>query len=357
MIMDMSKKKQKQTAGDNASQNQFENLNNCNITINDKEFVRAIATEVCSKEILNVYRMFTQDAIERSNKRDKLFAETFIPRIENIESAINSLKDPAFQFMIQDARETAVKTDRKEDWELLSDLLIYHIEKGQSKFIDAGIRRAIRIVNEIDLDALSALTVACALKYYSPKSSKFKEGLSVLNNLFGVLLYSKLPTGNEWLDHLDLLGAVRALPTIRLNKSREYLCSKYSEFVCVGIKKGTEECNEVIEILKANNIPCSVLIDNECLDGYMRLNIDNDTELSQEEKEIFLQIKNYYTKDNAAMQLACDNFIRMWDSLENLEKVRAWWDTIPHGFDISCLGRVLAQTNLKRIDSSLPDLI
>ena len=353
----MSKKKQTQTAGDNASQNQFENLNNCNITINDKEFVRAIATEVCSKEILNVYRMFTQDAIERSNKRDKLFAETFIPRIENIESAINSLKDPAFQFMIQDARETAVKTDRKEDWELLSDLLIYHIEKGQSKFIDAGIRRAIRIVNEIDLDALSALTVACALKYYSPKSSKFKEGLSVLNNLFDVLLYSKLPTGNEWLDHLDLLGAVRVLPMIRLNKSREYLCSKHSEFVCVGVKKGTEEFDKIIEILKMNNIPCSVLVDNECLDGYMRFNIENNNELNQEGKEVLLHAKSYYTNDSAAMQLACDNFIQMWDSFENLKSVRAWWDAIPHGFDISCLGRVLAQTNLKRIDPSLPNLI
>ena len=357
MIMDMSKKKQIQTAGDNSVQAQFGNMENCNITINDQNLIRAIATEVCSKEMLNLYRTCTQDALEMANKRDKMFAETFIPRIENIESAINSLKDPDFQFMIQEARETASKTDRKEDWELLSDLLIYHIEKGQSRFIDAGIKRAIRIVNEIDLDALSALTVACALKYYSLRSSKFKEGLIVLNNLFGVLLYSKLPTGNEWLDHLDLLGAVRVLPTIRLNKSREYLCSKCSEFVCVGVKKGTEEFDKIIEFLKMNNIPFSVLVDNECLDGYMRLNIDNNTELSQEEKEVLLQAQSYYTNDNAAMQLACDNFIQMWDSFENLKSVRAWWDAIPNGFDISCLGRVLAQTNLKRIDQSLPDLI
>lgn len=353
----MSKKKQTQTAGDNASQNQFENLSNCNILINDKEYVRAIATEVFAKEMLNLYRACTKDAMELARERDKMFAETFIPRIEKIESTINSLKDPDFQFMIQDARETASKTDRKEDWELLSDLLTYHIEKGQSKLIDAGIKRAIKIVNELDLEALCALTVFCALKFYSPKSSKFKEGLSVLNNLFGVLSYSKLPIGSEWLDHLDLLGAVRVLPTIRLNKSRDYLCSNYSEFVCVGIKKGTEEFNKVIEILEAYNIPCSVLVDNECLDGYMRLNMDNNTELSQEGKEVLLQVKNYYTNDNAAMQLACDNFIQIWDSFENLKKVRVWWDTIPYAFDISCLGRVLAQTNLKRIDPSLPDLI
>ena len=112
-----------------------------------------------------------------------------------------------------------------------------------------------------------------------------------------------------------------------------------------------------LEFLKMNNIPFSVLVDNECLNGYMRLNIDNNTELSQEEKEVLLQAQSYYTNDNAAMQLACDNFIQMWDSFENLKSVRAWWDAIPNGFDISCLGRVLAQTNLKRIDQSLPDFI
>lgn len=357
MIMDMSKKKQTQTAGDNAVQYQIENLNNCNISINDKECIRAIATEVCSKEMLDLYRKCTQDAMELARERDKMFAETFIPRIENIESAINSLKDPDFQFMIQDARETASKTDRKDDWELLSDLLIYHIEKGQNKFIDAGVKRAIKIVNELDLEALCALTVFCAFRYYAPSSGNIKEGLSVLNNLFGKLISITLPTGDVWLDHLDLLEAIRVSPAISFSKSKDFLCSRYSKFVCIGLKKGTNELKKVIDILKANNIPSSVLVDNECLDGYLRLDIANENELNIEEREALLQVKNYYSKDNVSMHLACDNFMKMWDSYKYLKIVREWWDTLPYAFSVSHLGRVLAQTNLKRIDPTLPNLI
>lgn len=357
MIMDMSKKKQTQTAGNNASQNQFENLNNCNITINDKEFIRAIATEVFAKEMLNLYRACTQDAMKLAKERDKMFAETFIPRLEKIESILDSLKDPDFQFMIQDARETASKTDRKEDWELLSDLLIYHIEKGQSKFIDSGIKRAIKIVNELDLEALCALTVFCAFRYYTPASGNIKDGLSVLNNLFGKLISITLPTGDMWLDHLDLLGAIRVSPAIRFSKSKDFLCSIYTKFVCIGVKKGSDELEKVIEILKTNNIPCSVLVNNECLDGYLRLDIANENELKIEEREALLQVRNYYSKDNVSMHLACDNFIKMWDSYKYLKIVREWWDTLPYAFSVSHLGRVLAQTNLKRIDPTLPDLI
>lgn len=354
--MDISKKEQTQTAGDNAMQNQFGNLNNCNVTINDKELIRAIATEVCSKEMLNVYRTCTQDAIELANKRDNMFAQTFIPRIEQIESAIKALKEPSFQFMIQDARETAAKTDRHDDLCLLSELLLCHVLKGDDKKIDAGISHAIKIVDEIDNDALCALTIVCALLFYFPNSGIIKDGLKILNDLFEKLLYLPLPKGMAWLDHLDMLGALR-ISSLKFKDSKKYFSSKYGEYVCIGLKKESQEYNQACTLLNDNKISQSVLVDNECLNGYVRLKIDDINDILPQYQDCIKKIWEMYAKDNTLINEVQNNFINLWDSYDSLKVVRNWWDAIPKGFEISYMGRVLAQTNAKRIDSSLPDLI
>ena len=64
-----------------------------------------------------------------------------------------------------------------------------------------------------------------------------------------------------------------------------------------------------------------------------------------------------YTKDNTLINEVQNNFINLWDSYDNLKVIRNWLDTIPKGFEISYVGRVLAQTNAKRIAPTLPDLI
>lgn len=362
MIMDISKKEQTQTAGDNSVQNQVENQYNYSSTqIN--QYYGVTPTEVVSMATTVYNQMYALSVknyakIASTTVEEKVHAlrcELF-PRLERIEGALEKFKDPRFEFLLLDAQIAAAKTDRPEDLGLLSELLCCHVQKGTDKKIDAGISHAIRIVDEIDNDALCALTIVCAVMFYSLASNNLKEGLSFLNNLYDKLIYTRLPIGVDWLDHLDMLGALRMTP-FAFGKSKEYFCSKYSKYACTGVKKGTNDFDKVIDVLKTNNFPCSVLVDNECLDGYMRLDIADDFELKQEEKEALLQVKNYYTKDNVAMRLACDNFIKMWDSYENLKKVRTWWDTIPQDFNISHLGRVLAQTNLKRIDPSLPDLI
>lgn len=354
--MEISKKEQTQKAGDNAVQTQIGNQHNYNVTYNDKELIRAIAAEVCSKQMMNLYRACTQDAIELANKRDSLFAQIFIPRIEKLESSVNALKDPSFQFMIQNARETAVKTDRKVDWELLSELLSCHVLKGNDRKIDTGISHAVRIVDEIDNDALCALTVFCAMGYYRPASGSIKEGLSILEGLFEKLLYLELPRGIDWLDHLDMLGAVR-LSSQSLKKSKVYLCSKYSEYACAGIKKDTDEFTIMKRIIEENNLSPATVIDNECMDGYVRLNIVGIDDVLSEHKDLVREIKSLYSKNNDLNNIARDNFLRLWDSYEHLKRVRIWWDSIPTSFEISLLGRILAQTNAKRVYPSSPDLI
>ena len=48
--------------------------------------------------------------------------------------------------------------------------------------------------------------------------------------------------------------------------------------------------------------------------------------------------------------------MKKWDSYEALKMVRLWWDELPHSFDITSVGKVLAHANAKRYNDKVPDL-
>ena len=360
--MDFSRKDQAQTAGDNAVQTQIESQNNYYSTqvtqyygASPSEMV-SVATTVYNQMYALSAKNYAELATATVNERINAFGKELFPRLEKIEGALEKFQDPRFEYLLGDAQVAAAKTDRPEDLGMLSELLACHVLKGENKKIDAGISHAIKIIDEIDNDALCALTIVCAIQAYTPVSGITKEGLDTMNNLFSKLMYLKLPTGIDWMDHLDMLGALR-ISSLSLRKSKEILVAKFPEYSCAGIKKNSVELKRAYEILAKNNIPDSTLIDNECVDGYVRLKLFDMDNVKPQYKEAVLQVKNLYTKDQAIISMAKDNFIQKWDSYENLKKIREWWDTIPYGLNISYMGRVLAQTNAKRIDPTLPDLI
>lgn len=360
--MDISKIEQKQTAGDNSVQTQIENQNTFNSTYvyqyngpSPTEMV-SVATTVFNQMYSLTAKNYAEVATATVNERINAFGCELFPRLEKIEGALEKFKDPRFEFLLRDAQIAAAKTDRQEDLCLLSEMLSYHVLKGEDRKIDAAISHAIKIIDEIDNDALCALTVFCAMCYYRPVPGSIKEGLAVLEEMFEKLLYLELPLGMNWLDHLDMLGALR-LSSLSMQKSKEYLCSRYSEYASAGIKKNTDEFRIMNKILIENKLSPSIIVDNECMDGYVRLNIVDMDEVETNQKDLILEIRNLYSKDNNANNIAREHFIGLWDSYSNLKKVRAWRDSIPKFFDVSYIGRVLAQTNAKRVYPSAPDLI
>ena len=117
------------------------------------------------------------------------------------------------------------------------------------------------------------------------------------------------------------------------------------------------EYDKAKEILDEYKLSQSNLVDNDCMKDYVRIKVADINRIKSEFIEPISKIWNLYTKDKNAIKTANDNFINLWDSFEVLKIVREWWDEIPYAFSVSCIGRVLAQTNAKRIDPSLPDLI
>lgn len=362
MNMEMHKKEQKQTAGDNSEQTQIENQNNYNSTYvyqyngpSPTEMV-SVATTVYNQMYAISAKNYAEIASTTVNERINAFGCELFPRLEKIEGALEKFKDPRFEFLLRDAQVAAAKTNRHDDLCLLSELLSCHVQKGEDKKIDAGISHAIRIIDEIDNDALCALTVACAFGFYKPISGSITEGMTVLNELYEKLLYLELPQGMDWLDHLDMLGAIR-MSSLKLKRSKEYLCERFDGYVCVGIAKDSEELSKAYKILDDNHFSHNLFEDNSCLDGYVRLKYVQFDDIKLEYKTVVQQVLSLYSKDKSLIEKARKNFIKLWDSYDSLRRIRNWWDQIPSAFEASYIGRVLAQTNAKRVFPQSPDLI
>lgn len=131
-------------------------------------------------------------------------------------------------------------------------------------------------------------------------------------------------------------------------------------------------------MLTKANLNTSVLSPNELLDGYVRLPVVEKTAiksltmtrniivngqvLSQSspinEKEISTleEIWDLYSKDEESKRLAALSFMKEWDSYSSLKNLRVWWDNLSFAFDITHVGTVLAHTNARRCDNTIPEL-
>ena len=361
----MENSRQIQKAGENSQQYQVGTIIvNQGIT---EERVRGIFSEM----IPTALQVYTCDAYQLANQRIEKLEEYVLPKLDKVDGLLQAFSDPAFQILLRKAQQTAAKTERESDYSLLSELLVCHVQKGSGRKNRASINRAIEIVDQIDNDALCALTVAHAVSRYLPVAGKCKEGLHQLDTLFHQLMYQELPSGSEWLDHLDVLGTVRISMVGKMKKFSEYYSSQLNGYACVGIKTDSDEYKKAVKILNNARINLNILIPNECLTGYVRLNICNESAINSLGFEVGthrIQISDYqisaikqvwklYDKDRELKNKAIANFMKLWNSYESLHKLRVWWESIPNAFQITRVGEILAHTNAKRCSPDIPDLI
>lgn len=338
--MDLNKQKtiQEQTAGDNSVLNQVENTTG-NVIIHNYSYpsnpmdatqVVTIASSVY-EGMFNIQRQsFTDIAIGQAESRINEFKSYLIPQLEKIQGIVEHLVDPKFNFLIGDAQKSIAQDGSKENLKRLSDLLILHIEKGQDKIIDSGIHKALQIIPELDTKSLRGLTVLTALNDVTPNSGNISEGLDVLNDLYGHLISEELPQGYSWLDHLDILGAIR-VSSLDIRDFKEYICEKLKNYSQIGIKIDSDNHKRALEIMHANNIPDNVLIPNECLSGYVRLKISSIRSVQTQYQGICSDILNLYEINKTLQSNANSKLVELWDSRDNLKKIHEWWGQIPKG--------------------------
>lgn len=336
-------------------------------------FIEARVKEIYGEHYRIARQELTEDAFRIADERVEKLEDKLMPKILNLENALNVFADPAFQFILRDAQLSAAATERDSDYELLSELLIRHVQKGEDRKMRAGIRQAVKIVDEIDNDALCGLTVAYAFEQFVPQPGTCAEGLKRLNDTFKSIMYRDLPTGFEWIDHLDSFKAVRIIPQIfgaKMQKVLDYYRNQMNGYLCVGIKKDSDEYIKALLLLGTLDVDSSGLVPNECLDGYVRLSVANKQSIDKlmwerdrtrapinsKQKQVLKQIWDLYSQDSVLKKQVEENFMRIYDSFEALHDFRLWWESIQQPFNITLIGRILAYTNAKRCDSTLPDL-
>lgn len=364
--MEFNKDQQEQKAGDQSIQNQLIGNNSSQTTIGSQinlhqtnivttnipvDQVAALASTVTYQVMQQAKGFCIQIAEEKAIEKMQHFEKIWCPRVITMEHAVENLTDPKFHFMLRDANITAAKSKRKEDLNILSELLACHIEKGSNLKSDAGITRAINIVNEIELDALCALTICLSLNRVVPASGKILEGLKDLEILYSKLLGQDLPSDPDWIDHLSVLGLIN----IRFFKhdTLEKLLEKHLDgYVCIGVKENSNEYFKIKEILENEKTKLE-LIPHELLGGYYRLSVSDLSRI----KGHLSSLKEYYLKDKELKKTVVSNFMEIWNSYPSLRKINEWVATIPVDFLINSVGKALAQTNAKRCFSEFPDLI
>ncbi len=364
--------KQIQEAGDYSQQLQATNMI-VNIGIDEKR-----AREICQEMHLQLREDYSQEALNIANSRVTEFENRLLPKMEAVDGALEAFADPSFQLLLLEAQKTAASTERPADYDLLSELLIHRFQKGNNRVTRAGISRAVEIVDEISDDALLGLTVFHSVTYFFPVSGDIQQGLKVLNDLFGKLFYRSLPIGIEWLDHLDILDAIRVSSFGKLKKMEEYYSQRLDGYINIGIEKNSDNYSKAIEILKNNGLPQSILVDHVLNPDYTRVNLPNKEQISSMilQQQIVYDgqlltrlipiseaqinaIKSIYDLYKTDEDLRLQNvrkFMEEWNKQPNLKILREWWDSIGVSIQMTSVGKVLAHSNAQRCDRNLPSL-
>ncbi len=371
----MGSDKQIQKAGDGSQQNQatYMIINN-GIT---EERARAICSEVALKAIAEC----TEEAEKTAKERIDQFAGFFIPRLQQIEEGFQSFTDPAFQVLLRKAQLTAACTGCEENYKILSELLVHRVKNRENVKKKASITKAVEILDQIDEDSLLGLTVFHSMRQFAPTTGEVKQGLNVLDSLYAKYDLDNLPTGDSWIDNLAILGAITTSSVGSLKKFPVFLTEVLSGYVCAGIKKESEEYEKAIEILRENGL-ATVFIDNELLEGYSRISTPNlsvisnvtglirvgvkDLEPSFEmpvtvtpndiQRKAILSIISMYDNNISLINQVKERFNNMLTSFPAISKAIAWWDSLKPAILLSSVGRVIAHTNAKSIDPTLPEL-
>lgn len=359
--------KQVQNAGDASTQMQAGIINFYN-GIDEKR-----AREIIDEKLQELMSTYTIEAHELMKARIKKLEDELIPKLVK-QKLLDSLADPSIQLLLLDASKSAASTERATDTELLSELLIHRIEKGENRNVRAGISRAVKIVDEISDEALLGLTVMHAVERYRPVCTQLDDGLKILSNLFENIIYGQLPQGKKWLDHLDILDAIRILPLTKNNSIKEIYTNAMSGFTDVGIVKSSESYKKAIEILEKANLSENLLIPHDLRDGYVRLGImnierldlvrlvENDNgiinvkKLNEEQKQAYRDVYALYERDEMKLQANKDAFMERWNKYDSLKNVNEWWNSITDGLSITSVGEALAHANAKRCEPQLPEI-
>lgn len=354
--------KQSQKAGDGSILNQIGNI--AVYISNDKEAMK-ILMELFETRM----EKYTLEAEKKANERISSASEKIIYRLGKLEGAFEQFKEPAFQQLVRNAQATASRTDSKDDYEILAELIGQHIEHKDDRIITTTVSEAIKIIDQIDVYSLQVLTCIYAIldiKYLNPSTKKL---LYDINSYIEQILPEALPNTQEWINHLDMLKLVRYDSISRFKPLKDIFNVKYADNIVTGIKKDSENYEVVRKMFPNDAAFSAFIVDNDLLDGYVKLIINEDNvkngQVYQFINIAFINlvgsvlenktiIQSYYDKDANLLQQVQDSFMLQFNNYPKLKAFNDWISSLNYYFDLTLLGRLIANMNLKRYIPDCP---
>lgn len=356
-----------QKAGNNSQQIQAQNV----VIVQGIDEKRA--REIYDEQYAIAKRDLTEEARVMAKERVKELEDKLIPKMQAIEDGLKAFADPSFQLLLIEAQKSAVATEREVDYDLLSELLIHRIERGDDRYVRTGIHRAVGIVEEISDEALLALTVVHSVMSFIPRATDVDKALDGLERLFEKIIYAELPLNSFWMDQLDVLSAIRINRLGAFGSVERWYSEVLDGIVVVGFERNSAQHIKAEELLRSAELPVSDILENNSLNhDFVRLKVASSSvidslqlvhyengqrlvnPLNEAQENAINTVLNLYSKDAVLLKEVNRLFVEKFAEYPHLLKLKEWWKKIPYSFDITLVGKVLAHANAQRCEKTLP---
>lgn len=369
--MDEIKQSQKAGEGSNLIQARTLNVNNTYVGITEQR-----AREIFSDEMAQRANCLAVEAQDVATKRMLDLFSDLIARVKKCEKDLSSFSDPGFLQNVRIAQESAAVSERKEDIETLSELLLARMNGKLKRSTKTGLRKAIEIVPELEGNEVTALA---AMFFYSRchltnmYAVAAELHLAALDNNFSAILSaSDLPSGPRWIQHLSILDCVEVNHIGSFKKMEDYYAEDANGIICVGIAKDSAEHLEAIKILNEYGIDPNMLVMHDLLSEYVRLPIVKLNDFStlplvipnipkiftmtpsEKQKEGLAKVIKLYSNDKALLKKVKSAFVEKIAGYSNLNQFKTWLSSLKHSFELTPIGEALAYVNARRCMPGLP---
>lgn len=284
---------------------------------------------------------------ERIDQLDVKVVERLLHR-----DRLDAFGDPSFQRALRKGQIGAAATNREADFDMLAELLSDRVDRLGDRRSTAGIDRAVEVVDQLDEVALRGLTIFHAVTQWHPASGMVLRGLDDFAELFGHLMDGELPTGSDWLEHLDILDAVRVSSITTLKPFDDFFAQSVLGYVAPGRPREISE-EEAAEI---DDVFIRGLVDHELREGYVRIPAVGLEELKSASSAMNApaqtKLIEFATTSLGLGTIDPDAKARLIEEIQSrpqLSALRDFWTGIPAHFRPTSVGKALARANAQRL--------
>ena len=345
------KSKSSQKAGDNANQYHTEE-GDINVGHTDLEVVVAVVNSQMNSRLEDIaIEKFRSIAYEVASERIKSLSKKTIERFRERPELFDAFEDPDFTFLLGDASRVTASSGQAYTEELLVDLLINRAEQKESLKVRLMTSKAIAAADKLSLDALNGLTANWALGRLYNDNVNFEVRYQGHISLWSTLVSSiALPTDNEWLEDLEVLG-LSQFPdknTLTRKSFDEFAIDRFSIFLVEGFTKADIE--ELITAVPADLNIWSYIAHHPFIENRFILSVENGDSLKDKIGRADLPAIDELialNKFGILSQDAKDKYLAKLSEEAVYNSVKQWWDNLPV-ITTNLVGDVIAYVNIKR---------